>query len=86
MTIYHGSPVRITADHVFASGTFWTEDVEIARHYGAVIYRLETTEAMDSVLTKNWEGHYVQRRAIPISLTTIQGQARFEVNETEEKQ
>lgn len=68
---YHGSPIKID-DVALASGTWLTDDVELAREYGKFVYRVEVPEEHKSVIDgPNWERHFVTRGHIPLGYLSL---------------
>jgi hypothetical protein len=71
VVLFHGSPVVID-DNSMASGTWFTEDIEIAKYYGEFVYRLELPSEKMGILSKSFEGHYVSHGHIPMGYFDIQ--------------
>lgn len=73
MKLYHGTPKKIN-DKYFASGTFFSEDINIARSYGDVIYELDILDRFVEgglLVLDVLNEHYVSTRLIPLDLTII---------------
>ena len=71
MVIFHGSP-KIIKDRNIASGTFFTEDLDIAMDYGEYVYQWNVPKERDCCFTRDIIGeHWVARCAIPIELFEI---------------
>ena len=75
VVLFHGSPVVID-DNSMASGTWFTEDIEIAKYYGEFVYRLELPSEKMGILSKSFEGHYVSHGHIPMGYFDIQHNAK----------
>lgn len=67
--IFHGSNAKLL-DEGLVSGTFFTEDLEIALKYGDTIYIIDK-DKYETIFTKNWEEHYVSRGFIPLQYFII---------------
>jgi len=39
--LYHGSPIEITRDKSIATGTYFSDDLEVAKSYGGIIYKVD---------------------------------------------
>jgi hypothetical protein len=67
VTLYHGSPVIID-DHSIAAGTFFTDDILVAKDYGCYVYRLMIQSNRKDVLQKCiLNEHWVAHGHIPMS-------------------
>ena len=70
-TLYHGSPIVIK-DVAMASGTYFTEDIDIARWYGDVVYSIEVDDKVRSIFVLDSLGeHFVSVFAIPLYLFDV---------------
>lgn len=70
LVLYHGSPVKID-DRSMASGTWFTEDLSLAREYGEYVYRVELSGDQRSVVSHSFEEHWVSHGHIPMDLFII---------------
>lgn len=69
--LFHGSPI-IVKDIGMKAGTFFTDDLLVAKEYGEVIYRFETNEQTIKLFEKDCFGeHYISKRIIPFYMFTI---------------
>ena len=67
MILYHGSP-SIIKDQNIAAGAYFSEDIEVAKAYGDVLYIFETNTQTETIFKKDdFDEHWISRRAIPIS-------------------
>ena len=71
VVLFHGSPVVID-DNSMASGSWFTDDIEIAQDYGDVVYRLDLPPDKMGIMSKSFEGHYVSHGHIPMGYFDIQ--------------
>jgi hypothetical protein len=70
--IYHGSPIEIN-DIYIATGTYFTDDINVAMDYGNYIYSIDFCEKIKSVMKLDcFKEHYINIRLIPIYLFEIQ--------------
>jgi hypothetical protein len=70
VVLFHGSPVVID-DNSMASGSWFTDDIEIAQDYGDVVYRLDLPPDKMGIMSKSFEGHYVSHGHIPMGYFDI---------------
>lgn len=61
--IFHGTNAKLLDDFL-VSGTYFTEDLEIALKYGNTIYVIDLEKY--NVFSKNYEGHYISHYHIPL--------------------
>jgi hypothetical protein len=70
--LYHGSPIKINDRHI-ATGTYFTDDINVAMDYGDFIYSIDFCEKIKSVMKLDcFKEHYINIRLIPIYLFEIQ--------------
>lgn len=66
MTIYHGSPTIID-DFGIKSGTYFTEDIDIAVSYGRYVYKLCVSEEKEKAFSRDFFcEHWMNTGIIPI--------------------
>jgi hypothetical protein len=71
MILYHGTK-NIINDRYFASETYFTEDIEVAKEYGDVIYKLSVKDDKINCFEKDcFNEHLVSRCLIPMHLFEI---------------
>ena len=69
--IYHGSPIKIN-DNYFASETYFTDDLGVAKNYGKFVYSIEVDEKIKSIMELDcFKEHFISTRLIPTYLFTI---------------
>ena len=72
LTIYHGSP-KIINDVGFKSGSYFTDDIEVAKSYGNHIYILEVDNKHIQAFHRDIFGeHYISQGTIPIECFKLQ--------------
>lgn len=65
ITLYHGSPVRIK-DIGMKSGTYFTDDLEVAKKYGNIVYQFITDENTINIFKKDcFNEHWISGNLIP---------------------
>ena len=72
--LFHGSPIVIK-DIGMKAGTYFTDDLQVAKSYGKLIYRFETNEETIKIFEKDcFNEHYISKRIIPFYMfEVIQG-------------
>jgi len=69
--LYHGSPIVIK-DTGLKSGTYFTDDIDVAKQYGEVIYKFVATEITIGLFVKDcFNEHWISCRLIPFSYLEI---------------
>jgi hypothetical protein len=69
--IYHGSPIEIR-DTGMKSGTYFSDDIEVAENYGEIIYSFEINENNIGLFEKDiFNEHYISKRLIPFYMFKI---------------
>lgn len=72
MNLYHGSPVKINNDRVIACGTYFTDDIEVAKNYGNIIYSIDCDDNLLKVFKKDaLNEHWINGYAIPLHMFEI---------------
>ena len=71
LTLYHGSPTVIK-DIAMASGTYFSDDLEVARSYGNYIYKIECDYKTKTMFIKAiFNEHYITIGHIPFYVFEI---------------
>lgn len=71
MVLYHGSPNEIN-DQSMATGTYFTDNINIAYEYGQYIYSIEVTERLKNHFTKDiLNEHWISRGHIPLYMFDV---------------
>ena len=66
MILYHGSP-KIIDDVGIKSGTYFTEDIEIAISYGRYVYKIDVSDDKMNAFIRGFLGeHWINNGIIPI--------------------
>jgi len=72
MKLYHGSPVEITNDRCMASGTYFSDDIEVAKSYGNIIYSIDCDDKLLSVFKKDiLNEHWINGYSIPLNMFVL---------------
>jgi hypothetical protein len=70
--LFHGSPIKIK-DVAMASGTYFTEDIEIAKEYGRFVYSIQLDDKLRTLFSLDILGeHYISNRLIPFYMFEIE--------------
>ena len=70
--LYHGSPIKIK-DIGMASGTYFTEDIEIAKEYGRFVYSIQLDDKLKTLFSLDILGeHWISHNLIPLYLFDVQ--------------
>ncbi len=70
--LYHGSPIKIK-DIGMATGTYFTEDIEVAKDHGKFIYSIQLDDKLRTLFSLDVLGeHWISHRLIPLYLFNIQ--------------
>jgi len=66
MILFHGTK-QVIDDRYFASETYFSEDVEVAKEYGNVIYKLKVEKDKINCFEKDcFNEHWISRCLIPM--------------------
>ena len=69
--LFHGSPIVIK-DLGMKAGTYFTDDVNVAKQYGEVVYKFETTDENIGLFEKDcFDEHWISKRLIPFYMFDI---------------
>ena len=71
ITLYHGSPCVID-DFGLKSGTFFTDDILVARDYGKFVYRIILSGDELKILARDiMQEHWINRALIPMNIAQL---------------